>query len=384
MNIAHALAMPLLRQGGLEVLVRTLITEAPPEDRIFLISQDDPDDLFACEFQNRVAGHLHVPTAHVSKSWNRNLVNWLEEQEIDICHFHLARTYDWGARSLTGCPITAVARSGIPTVTSNHSATCFFTATDARRPTWRKWAAVAKFWPGKALQLASVRWEASVSQHDLAVSRRYFPIFHSKLIQIYHSRIDADFHVPPPRRTRIILNIGTIAFHKGQHLLAEAFARVAADFPDWQLKLVGYCAERQCADQIRSIAHDHGLQDRIQLCGSDPEPTHLYEDAEIYVQPSLIEGLGLSLQEAMFHGRACIGSAVGGIPELILDPTMGRLFTAGDVSALALALATLMGAPAERDRLGTAARASILKRGMTRQAMSATYRTLYQQAIHSR
>lgn len=372
--------MPILRQGGLEVLVRTLIAAAPPEDEIYLVSQDHPDELSSSEYQTCLSGHLQIPTGRSLKTWNRELVAWLKEQQIDICHFHLAGTYDWDTRSLFSCPITDVARSGILTVTTNHSATCFFTATDAQRPTWRKWAAVAKSWPGKARQLGAVGWEVSVSQHDLAVSRRYFPNFNSKLIQLYHSRLDADLPVTPPRQTQIILNIGTIAFHKGQHLLAEAFARIAPDFPGWQLKLVGYCAEQKCVDQIQAVALSHGLQNRIQLCGSDSNPTHLYEDAEIYVQPSLVEGLGLSLQEAMFHGRACIGSAVGGIPELILDSTMGIHFRGGDISALAEALASLIADSDKRTQLGNAARTSMLNRGMTFQAMCATYRALYQQA----
>ena len=376
--------MPILREGGLEVLVRTLIAEAHPEDEIYLVSQDHPDHLSTGEGAISLSGHLQIPVGRMTETWCCKLVVWLREQQIDICHFHLAGSYDWGTRSLLNCPITHVAHSGILTVTTNHSATCFFTATDVKRPTWRKWAAVAKSWPGKARQLGSVRWEASVSQHDLAVSRRYYPNFHSKLIQLYHSRLDANLPVALPRRTQIILNVGTIAFHKGQHLLAEAFARLAPDFPDWQLKLVGYCGQKKCADQIHSIIQEHGLQDRIHFCGSDSNPTHLYEDAEIYVQPSLVEGLGLSLQEAMFHGRACIGSSVGGIPELILNPTMGILFPGGNVSALATALASLMEDSEKRDELGLAARASILKRGMTRQAMSAAYRNLYQEAINDR
>jgi glycosyltransferase involved in cell wall biosynthesis len=384
MRIVHALQMPATQQGGLEVLVRTLIADSHPDDRVFLVSEDQAKDLLEISCRDKIAGHLRSPAGALPKSWNDELIHWLRKNQIDICHFHLAGTYDWGTRSLLNCPITQVARAGVLTVTTNHSATCFFTATDASRPTWRKWAAVAKSWPGKARQLGAVSWEASASQHDLAVSRRYFPNLHSKLIQIYHSRLDADLPVAPPRRTRIILNIGTVAFHKGQHLLAEAFARVAPDFPDWQLKLVGYCAEQKCVDQIQTVALNHGLQERIQLCGPDSEPSHLYEDAEIYVQPSLVEGLGLSLQEAMFHGRACIGSAVGGIPELILNPTMGILFPGGDVPALASALANLMAASDKRDQLGDAARLSILKRGMTRQAMSATYRNLYQQTIRSR
>jgi glycosyltransferase involved in cell wall biosynthesis len=85
----------------------------------------------------------------------------------------------------------------------------------------------------------------------------------------------------------------------------------------------------------------------------------------------------------MFQGRACIGSETGGIPELINGPDAGVLYPVGDVTALASALSELMSDADLRNRLGNGARASILSRGMTRQAMSAAYRNLYQQAILS-
>jgi glycosyltransferase involved in cell wall biosynthesis len=385
-RIAHALQMPVLQQGGVEVLVRTLIADALPDDQIFLVSQDAPSELEAAGWLDRLAGHLPIPAGDISKSWTRELACWLKDHNIDVCHFHLAGTYDWNwkIRSLLNCPITTVAKAGFPTVTTNHSATCFFAASRTFKPTWRNWAAAVKVWPGKARQLSAVSWEASVSQHDLAVSQRYFPVFHQKLIQVYHSRIDSTrlTTVPPP--SKIVLNVATIAFHKGQHLLVEAFAQIADNFPEWQLKLVGYSAEKACVERIQSVIREGKLKSRVHLCGPDPDPTRFFEDAEIYVQPSLVEGLGLSLQEAMFHGRACIGSSTGGIPELIDNPAVGVLFPAGDIAALAKSLARLMADPVQRTRLGTAARSSILERGMTRQAMSSNYRALYFQAIHSR
>ncbi len=381
MRIALALQLPVLQQGGLEVLVRTLITEAHPDDEIFLISQDTPEALKASELQDRLSGHLQVPTEQISSAWNLKLSAWLKKRDIDICHFHLVGTYGWGASSPWGCPINTVSNHGIPTVTTNHSAMDFFNQTRASQPLWRKLAAAAKVWPGKARQLRSVRWEVSVSKHDLVLAHRYFPSFRTKLVQVYHSRLNAELPVLQGAGNHSVLNVGTIAFHKGQHILTEAFARIAGDFPEWQLNLVGYFAEKACVERIHSLIKERRLQNRVHLIGQDPEPTHFFEDTGIYVQPSLVEGLGLSLQEAMFHGRACVGSAIGGIPELILDPTMGLQFPGGDVAALASALARLMGDPEKRSRLGAAARASILERGMTRQAMSTTYRALYQQAL---
>jgi glycosyltransferase involved in cell wall biosynthesis len=384
MRIVHAIQMPASQQGGLEVLVRTLIADSHPDDAVFLVSQDQPQDLLEIPCRDQIAGHLRSPAGALPESWNDDLIHWIRQNQIDICHFHLPGTFGWNVRSWNHCPITRVALAGIPTVVTNHQATDFFNPSEPARPFWRRCAATATKWPGKARQLSAVQWEASVSLHDLAVTRRYFPQFGSKLIQIYHSRLDAELTVSPAPPSKTILNVATIAFRKGQHLLVEAFARVAGDFPGWKLSLVGYVGEKECAEQIHRMIREGNLQDRVRLHGPDPEPNPFYQTCEIYVQPSLVEGLGLSLQEAMFQGRACIGSATGGIPELIDGPETGVLCPAGDVTALAAALSRLMSDSDLRNRLGNSARASILRRGMSRQAMSATYRDLYRQAIQAR
>lgn len=376
--------MPASQQGGLEVLVRTLIVDSHPDDEVFLVSEDPAKDLLEIPCCDRIAGHLRSPAGKLPKSWNDELIHWIRKNQIDICHFHLAGTYGWNVRSWSHCPITRVALAGIPTVVTNHQAQDFFDPSEPARPFWRRCAATATRWPGKARQLSNVHWEASVSLHDLKVSRRYFPLFGPKLIQLYHSRLDAEQPVSPAPASKTILNVATIAFRKGQHVLIEAFARVAEDFPDWKLSLVGYFGQKACVEQINRVIREGDLQDRVRLHGPDPEPNPFYQNCEIYVQPSLVEGLGLSLQEAMFQGRACIGSGTGGIPELINGPDTGVLYPVGDVTALAAALSRLMSDADLRNQLGKGARTSILKRGMTRQAMSASYRALYKQAISTR
>lgn len=383
MRIAHALPMPACRQGGLEVLVRTLIASSHPDDTVLLVSEDTAEELSKLPCHNRISGHLQCPPGVIPKAWSDELIQWLIKQEVDICHFHLPGTYGLDSNSLY--PIIQTAHSAIPAVVTNHHAMDYFDPYGPQKPFWRKCAATAKRWPGKAHQLSVVRWEASVSMHDLEVNRRYFPHFESKLIQLYHSRLDADLVVTPPPSSKVILNVGTVAFHKGQHLLVEAFAQIAGNFQDWCLNLVGYCGDKACVDQIHSLIQEHSLQNQVILHGSHQDPDLFYRNCEIYVQPSLKEGLGLSLQEAMFHGRACIGSAIGGIPELINAPeTNGLLYASGDIPALSAALSQLMVDSNLRSKLGIAARQSIMDRGMTRQAMSVTYRDLYQKAILSR
>ncbi|MCX6960704.1 MAG: glycosyltransferase family 4 protein, partial [Verrucomicrobia bacterium] len=107
----------------------------------------------------------------------------------------------------------------------------------------------------------------------------------------------------------------------------------------------------------------------------------LLEQAEIFAIPSTGEGLGLTLQEAMHAGCACIGSNVGGIPDLITDWKTGLLIPPADPSTLARGLATLMGDEALRKRLGATARTSMQERYMTSQNMVKSYLELYCHAL---
>ncbi len=373
--------MPVLKQGGVEVLVRTLIEETFGKHECHLISTDDTATMDASPLRGLIHGHLHVPVGPIPRSWFPKMLEWLRRHRIDLCHFHLSGTYDMGSWSVFSCPMKLAAIHGFTAVVTNHQAVSFFSADRPPGFFLRKCAAQAAMWPGKALQLYSAAWEANVSQHDLALTNRFYPFFRDKLVQVYHSRLDVAASVLPIPPTRRILNVATIAFRKGQHILVEAFSRIASDFPEWSLDLVGFKAEAACVSRIEDIIRSVGLEKRIRLHGPHPDPTDFYRRAEIYVQPSLLEGLGLSLQEAMFHGRACVGAETGGIPELINDPSIGMLHEPGNPGALADTLTKLMKDEDLRTRMGMAARDSILNRGMTRQAMAASYLALYRKAL---
>ena len=128
---------------------------------------------------------------------------------------------------------------------------------------------------------------------------------------------------------------------------------------------------------MRKVIADAQLTDRVLLPGSQDDVGPWMRRAAIYVQPSLQEALGLALQEAMFHGCPSIGTRAGGIPELI-QPGTGVLVPANDAAALADALVRLMENPAERERLGRAAAASVRAREMTAQDMVQHHRKLYE------
>lgn len=375
--------MPVLRPGGLEILVKTLVHYAHESNEVFLVSMDDPEAISVSDINKRLSAHYHLPSTSLNRKISLDLLKWIREQNIDVCHFHLSGTYGWETRYPWICPITIIARAGIPVITTNHSAYCFFRSPIPHRPLWKRWATAIRDWPGKAIQLALTRCEISVSDNNLELTRKVFPMFDHKLQRIYHSRLDNQFYPSAISQSRVILNVGTVAFLKGQHLLVEAFSKIAEEFPDWSLRLVGKHAENSCVDAIRRIIIEAGLIERVQLEGSESNPESSFKKAEIYVQPSMIEGFGLALQEAMFHGLPCIGSATGGIPELICDTSLGILYPAGDVAALAEALRKMILNPEQRLQMGTAAAISIRDRGMTREAMCNNYQSLYRTILNN-
>jgi glycosyltransferase involved in cell wall biosynthesis len=130
-----------------------------------------------------------------------------------------------------------------------------------------------------------------------------------------------------------IFCVGRMSPEKGQIYLVRAFKKVfqAAD-GGVELHMVGDGPERA---RMESEVERLGIRNAVIFHGyikRGPELFSLLDGAHLYVIPSLTEGMGRGLIEAMAHGLACLGSNVGGIPEY-LDSDL--LFEAGDSESIA-------------------------------------------------
>ncbi len=145
----------------------------------------------------------------------------------------------------------------------------------------------------------------------------------------------------------------------------RAFAKVADQFPDWSLAVVG---EGPDAAILRSLAVDLGIAERVTFAGSVLNPKALLQQADVFVNASEAEPFGLVLAEARAAGCAIVATRVGGMPDVLDDGRAGVLVPVRDPDALAAALRALMADPAElarwqasaldgADRFGTAAMA---------------------------
>ncbi len=377
MRIVLATDLAALGPGGLEVLIRGLARGLSSTHKIILASADDPNDIGQSPLASHIEDFIRTPTGEPPQEWSKTFAQDLSQRQVDLCHFHLGGTYGWKSGSRAFSPILQVRKQGIECLTTNHQAVHPFDLSRAGDPLWRRIGFYMRTFPGKWSCLRAVGHEYLVSDHDLRIARTTFPMFRHKFGRIYHSCLEGN----PPQITlpesKVILNLATVCFRKGQHVLAEAFSMIANKHPEWRLRFVGTLAQKECIEKIQRIARSEGLQERIELCGPTSNPVAAIHDAEVYVQPSLLEGLGLSLQEAMFHGRPCIGTRIGGIPELIDHQSSGLLVSADDPGEMAAALSALISDQAMREKFSSAAQNAIVTKGMTREAMIQSYETLY-------
>ncbi len=385
MKIAICLEYAIGLGGGVSVLARTLLQELTRLGHdVVLVSPDDSVRLRQSGAGQLVRGHIcWQPRHRPSLADAKRLAGQLAAMRIDLAHFHSGGNYGWGNRFPWHSPVIFLDRLGIPCVSTVHSVTSILTGYCGElKPAWFKALLLPLGWSGKMHQLRHVRREIAVSRHDLQNLRRWYRPFRDRFVQIYHSRLQRD---PAPvvtgKRDPIILHVGHITNRrKGQVVLAKAFAAIAARHPEWNLVFAGQDCDGS-AEQIRQVAAAGRLGERILLLGHRDDVMKLMTGAAIYVQPSFEEALGMALQEAMFCGCACVGSRVGGIPELIQDEHLGLLVEPGNVAQLSEALEQLIRDESRREILGRAAAASIRERGMTVEGMVKQYLELYETVI---
>lgn len=384
-KIAIGLECPLALRGGVSVLVETLIKGLHKDFEIFLMSQDQGPESLPTDSRHLINGHFPwVTTTRAGsvlyRQLQRRAVQWMVDNHVSILHLHCGN-YGWGNRYPFASLAREAALAGIQVVWTDHlivsptSGIC-----GENKPAWFKLLLLPLAWAGKIDQLRHVKVEIAVSDHDLRKLQSWYLPLRSKFKRIYHSRLpesNATSHISNNHREKVILNVGHIAFRKGQHLLAQAFAEIAKDHPNWSLWLAGHDSGDGCYSEIERIRGQHKLDQRIVLLGDQCDVYALMQRASIYVQPSIWEALGLALQEALFYGCPAIGSKAGGIPELIDEGKNGFLVETGSVSALREKLGLLISGTELRNTLAKNSFKSIVKKKMTMAAMLEEMASVY-------
>ncbi|MCK9240105.1 glycosyltransferase family 4 protein [Desulfocurvus sp.] len=160
---------------------------------------------------------------------------------------------------------------------------------------------------------------------------------------------------------------------KGHDVLLDAFAAVRRELPGAVLMVVG---EGHLRAGLEARAEALGLSGAVVFTGFLDDVAPAVGAMDVSVLPSLFEGLGRVLLEAMAMGLPVVASRVGGIPDAVADGLTGLLVPPGDAGALAGALLAVLGDPALAARMGAAGRARVGERFEAR-AMAASIEREY-------
>ena len=182
---------------------------------------------------------------------------------------------------------------------------------------------------------------------------------------------------PGDAGTLFIGLVGRLSREKGIDIFIEAAEIVLQQFPEVRFFVAGEGPERP---QLEAMIGQRGLGSQVTLLGRRDDIPSVYASLDILVSASRQEGLPIAILEGMASARPIVATSVGEIPLLIHDGRTGRLVAPGDAQVLAAAISALLTDPAERSRLGAAAREHVV-RNFSAESMTAEYMRIYEAAV---
>lgn len=178
-------------------------------------------------------------------------------------------------------------------------------------------------------------------------------------------------------RTPQITCVARLEPQKGHEILLRALARI--EDMAWELVMVG---EGSLKDYLMDLARVLNIRERVNYLGAQQDIPAILRDTDIFVLPSLWEGLGVVILEAGACGVPVVASRVGGIPEMIIDKETGLLVPPGDVEALSHAVRELLQDRASAREMGIAARTRVEQHFTLPQTIE-QYKMLYESLINN-
>jgi len=174
--------------------------------------------------------------------------------------------------------------------------------------------------------------------------------------------------------------VGSVAVlnpRKGMNFLLEAIPLLRQTQPDIRLVIAG---EGPIHNALARQARQPGIADRVFFLGEQKDVRPLLASLAVFVLPSVAEGLGVAVLEAMAMAKPVVASKVGGLPELVEDGKTGFLVEPQNPSALAEAIARLLQEPELQRRMGEKARLRV-EEHFSREQMVIKTETLYYDAL---
>jgi len=271
---------------------------------------------------------------------------WHRQQPIDLIHTHAALPCGQAASRLSR-------ELGIPFVVTVHGLDAFFTEQVHGPAGW--WCKrVAKGVYRSAARVICISHKVAEKLSDSAVNLANISVIYNG---VDHHRFQP---VEDGTQAPTVLSVGNLIPIKGHELLLRAFVNVCQRHPHVICEIIGDGPERS---RLAALARQLNISDRIRFSGrqSRRRVAEAMQRCSVFVLPSRYEGLGCVYLEAMATQKPAIACQGQGIDEIIRHRVNGWLVPTGQVGALTDAISCLIEDRELRQRLGAAARQTILQ-----------------------
>ena len=383
MTIRITHVVPTLGRGGAERQLVDLVLNTEPGSFEHRVCYLRPPDGFARQLTEAGTDVVDlgvrgsIPWFHAAT----RLSSLLKAAPPDVLHTWL---YD----ANLSARLASLAVPRIPTVTSLQFTD--YEPGSIRGNGWPAW----KVGLLRRLDAASARWSkpsfVACSAHVKQSAVRYLGVKEASVRVIYNSvdprrlvsRADDGRalrrSLAIPADGVLFLNVGRLDPQKGQRYLLSAFQKLAETSPRAYLAVAG---DGPMKKELTQLASELKVSERCRFLGSRDDIQTCLAMADVFVFPSVSEGFGIALMEAMYKGLPCIASRLGAICELVEDGKSGLLVTPESAVALFEAMSTLYRDAALRARLGARSEEEAKSRFQVRATMpqwEALYRELAQ------
>jgi glycosyltransferase involved in cell wall biosynthesis len=178
----------------------------------------------------------------------------------------------------------------------------------------------------------------------------------------------------------VVGSVGRLSEQKGYGYLLEAIPAVLAARPDTVFVLIG---DGELRASLEKLALQLGIADRVFFAGSRPNARLYYPAFDLFVLPSLWEGLSAVVLESMASRVAVVGTDIPGVRDLIQDGLTGWLAPARDPQALSVAILDALAHPEKREEFARRAAREVVP-NYTLERIAQRYEALYRQVVAAR
>lgn len=185
-----------------------------------------------------------------------------------------------------------------------------------------------------------------------------FIVIHSgveldKFFHTSHTSLEMRKTLNIPEKNLVVGTTGRLISVKGHRYLIEAAIKIVDKRPDTTFVFLG---DGELSDELKNMASRLGIEENVKFLGWRPDVAEVMSAFDVFVLPSLNEGMGRVLVEAMALGKPIVASDVGGIPDLVNDGKNGFLVPATDVEAMAVRIRELLDDSGKREEMGNTGR----------------------------